>query len=400
MTSHSVPGQMLGYLYQVRYALKLLLENDDPNYQISLEKFDDIAFDSNGEPIELIQVKHHTTPASLSDSSVDLWRTLNVWLDAIEHDNTLLENTDFVIITTASVPPGSAADKIVNEDCDGAYRILENIANRILGNIANSPKSTILDYCKHFLQFRPDNLLKLLHRIKIISSVNNIREMIKDIVKSIQYSCMPEHLPKVIERVEGWWFQECIKALMSEALVITTHGQLHSKVVEIARQYGEDNLPVEFWKLEEIEEEVLNPKDRIFLEHLKLLQCQSMTLRLALQDYYRAFRQRSSWIRQGLLYPNELDDYEIRLVDSWKHAFADMEENLGEYDTPSEKEKQKEGKNLFSRVMEKDIPIRKYVDATYVMKGTYHHLANRLKIGWHVDFFYRLSHLLEEGASE
>lgn len=392
MTSHSVPGQMLGYLYQVRYALKLLLENDDPSYQISLEKFDDIAFENDREPIELIQVKHHTTPASLSDSSVDLWRTLNVWLDAIEHDNTLLENTDFVIITTASVPTESAADKIINGDYDGAYSILENIAN--------APTNTISVYCEHFLRFPSDNLLKLFRRIIIISSENNIKNVLQDIEKLIQYSCMPEYLHNVVERVEGWWFQECIKALMSEALVITTHGQLHSKVVEIARQYGEDNLPVEFWKLEEIEEEVLNPKDRIFLEHLKLLQCQSMTLRLALQDYYRAFRQRSSWIRQGLLYPNELDDYEIRLVDSWKHAFADMEENLGEYDTPSEKEKQKEGKNLFSRVMEKDIPIRKYVDATYVMKGTYHLLANDLKIGWHVDFLDRLSHLLEEGDSE
>lgn len=45
MVSHNAAGQMLGYLYQVRYALNLLMSSDDPSYQISIEKFDDIAFD-------------------------------------------------------------------------------------------------------------------------------------------------------------------------------------------------------------------------------------------------------------------------------------------------------------------------------------------------------------------
>ena len=34
MVSHNAAGQMLGYLYQVRYALNLLMSSDDPSYQI------------------------------------------------------------------------------------------------------------------------------------------------------------------------------------------------------------------------------------------------------------------------------------------------------------------------------------------------------------------------------
>ena len=112
MVSHNAAGQMLGYLYQVRYALNLLMSSDDPSYQISIEKFDDIAFDKEGTPVQLIQAKHHTTPASLTDVSTDLWRTLNVWFDAISADISLLDHTDFVIITTAGVPANSAAEAI------------------------------------------------------------------------------------------------------------------------------------------------------------------------------------------------------------------------------------------------------------------------------------------------
>ena len=49
MPNHQASEQMLGYLYQVRYALALLLENDNSDFQISIEKFDDVAFSKDGK---------------------------------------------------------------------------------------------------------------------------------------------------------------------------------------------------------------------------------------------------------------------------------------------------------------------------------------------------------------
>jgi hypothetical protein len=46
MSDHQAVEQMLGYLYQVRYALFLLLDNDDEQAQISIEKFDDMRIQS------------------------------------------------------------------------------------------------------------------------------------------------------------------------------------------------------------------------------------------------------------------------------------------------------------------------------------------------------------------
>ena len=47
------------------------------------------------------------------------------------------------------------------------------------------------------------------------------------------------------------------------------------------------------------------------------------------------------------------------------------------------------------RPMKKKRFTQARVDEPYVMRGTYHGLANGLKIGWHVDFIDRLKHLLE-----
>ena len=392
MASHNAPSQMLGYLYQVRYALNLLLESAEPDYQISVEKFDDVAFERDGTPIQLIQAKHHTNPASLTDSSVDLWRTLNVWFDAIAIDNTLLDHTDFVIITTAEAPDGSAADLIQKRNYQDAFEKLKVVAEE-------SDNQTNLRFYGKFKNIDDSILLRLVKRIKIISSASDIVDAEKDIQKQIRYSCKPEHVPLATERIEGWWFQECVKALCSLNPIITTHRQLQAKVYEITRQYGDDNLPIEFWDLDDVEEAELDPKDRVFLEQLRLLQYHSATLRLALKDYYKASMQRSNWLRQGLVYANELDTYEHRLKDAWEHAFAQMQEDLEDYGTPTEQEKIKAGKKLYSKVMDQDIRIRQGVNASYVMQGTYHHLANRLTIGWHIDFFEKLKHLLE-GAGQ
>lgn len=393
ISKHNAAEQMLGYLYQISYALKLLFESDDLDYQLSIERFDDIAFDKDNDPKKLIQLKHHSKPASLTDSSVDLWRTLGVWIDAINYDSSLLKNTDFVIITTAEVPSNSASEAIQNNDYRKAFECLKAVAEK------SENKANVSAYSK-FKSLREPLILSLIRRIKIISSSIKIIDIEKSIQKLLFYSCKPEFIPKVLERVEGWWYQECVKALSSSIAVITTKRQLQSIVLEISRQYGDDSLPIEFWNIDEVEEADLDPKDRIFLEQLRLLQSQNRTLRLAINDYYRASKERSSWLRQGLVFANDLDFYEHQLIDAWKHAFAEMEERLSEYGVPTEQEKIKEGKVLYSNLMGKEIRIRPGVCVPYVMNGTYHHIANSLKIGWHVDFLDKLKHLLNEANQE
>ena len=76
--THEASASATGYLFQCRYSLLAGLQAipDSPQLEISVEKFDDVAFEANGEPTQLIQTKHHIgTTGSLSDASTDLWKT-------------------------------------------------------------------------------------------------------------------------------------------------------------------------------------------------------------------------------------------------------------------------------------------------------------------------------------
>ena len=391
MPNHQASEQMLGYLYQVRYALALLLENDNSDCQISIEKFDDVAFSKDDIPIQLIQLKHHIQhQGNLADASTDMWRTIKVWLDAISETPDILDGTNFLIITTATAPIDSAAfllKKDSNRNPDTAYQKLKTVC-------FSSVNQAHQRYYDAFREAGEDTVKQLIRQIYIIDCASNIIDVEKDILKHIRYSCIPKHQKMIYERLEGWWFKKAIDALCCDTPVFVNQNQVRSFIVSVSQEYADDNLPIDILDIDDLQDSNFSANEKIFHEQLKLICLGNHRMQLALRDYYRAFRQRASWVRNDLLYVNELGQYEQRLIDEWEHAFAAMEETLSETNNATEGEKAKEGRQLFSDIEKRDIRIRPKCQEAFIMRGSYHILANQLKIGWHVDFFYRLKQLL------
>ena len=391
MPNHQASEQMLGYLYQVRYALALLLENDNSDCQISIEKFDDVAFSKDDIPIQLIQLKHHIQhQGNLADASTDMWRTIKVWIDAISETPDILDGTNFLIITTATAPIDSAAfllKKDSNRNPDTAYQKLKTVC-------FSSVNQAHQRYYDAFREAGEDTVKQLIRQIYIIDCASNIIDVEKDILKHIRYSCIPKHQKMIYERLEGWWFKKAIDALCCDTPVFVNQNQVRSFIVSVSQEYADDNLPIDILDIDDLQESNFSDNERIFHEQLKLICLSNHRMQLALRDYYRAFGQRASWVRNNLLYVNELEQYEQRLIDEWEHAFAAMEETLSETNNATEKEKEKEGRQLFSDIEKREIRIRPKCQEAFIMRGSYHILANQLKIGWHVDFFDRLKQLL------
>lgn len=396
MSTHQAVEQMLGYLYQVRYALFLLLDNDDEQTQISIEKFDDIAFSNDGDvPEMMLQLKHHTKSyGNLTDASTDIWRTIKVWIDFVKSDPSFLTSTKFLILTTAKAPEGTAANYlkpqsgVMDRDEKRAYNILKNVATTST-NVAHKK------YYSEFISLGDEVAKKLVSSIYIIDGSSNIIDVRDDIIKIIRYGSLPKFEQKIFERLEGWWWDKCIEYLLSDKLVFVSQKQIRSIISSIRDEYTEDNLPINVPFLDEIEIKSLPENKRIFYEQLQLICLSNNRIKVAIRDYYRAFEQRANWVREDLLYINELGEYEERLLDEWQRLFFEMEEELDEYgELIEEKQKQKYGRSLFNRMQNIDIRIRPRCSDPFVMRGSYHILANRLLAGWHIDFDTRLRKLL------
>ncbi len=391
MSNHQAPEQLLGYLYQVRYALALLLENENTDFQISIERFDDIAFSKDGLPKELIQLKHHVQRhGDLTNGSTDLWRTLKVWIDIISDAPNMLSGTGFFVITTAIAPDNSAAYHLkndINRNIESAYAILKKTC-------ITSKNKDHKKYHEAFLNAGEITVKCLLNQIYIVDSASNIIEVEKVFRKHIRYTCVPKHEDQICERLEGWWYRKAIEALCSDTPVFVTQSQVRSFIVSVHQEYSEDNLPIDIFDIETLQEGDLSDNEKVFFEQLKLISLGSRRMQIALRDYYCAFKQRANWVRNDLLYVNELEKYEQRLIDEWEHAFAAMEDDLAEFNGATEDEKAKAGRMLFSDIEKRDIRIRPKCQEAFVMRGSFHMLANQLKVGWHIDFYDRLKKLL------
>ena len=96
---------MAGYLFQCRLALLHALEltRRKPEAVVSIEKFDDIAFETENHADCLVQAKHHVVPKPLGDMSEDVWKTLLIWMPIDEknafwliHDKWFLQKSAFL----------------------------------------------------------------------------------------------------------------------------------------------------------------------------------------------------------------------------------------------------------------------------------------------------------------
>jgi hypothetical protein len=395
--SHDASGQLTGYLYQILMALLSVLENTDSEAQICLEKFDDIAFIEDDEPLILIQTKHHLRQQSdLSNASVDLWRTINSWCDSIKKSPSGLSTTSFLIITTASIQDNTAVSFLLNTNIRNTKKALE-----ILCNTANTSLSKANnDYYKNFLNMSSSQQKHLINNTFIYANSYNMAEIKPAIMRFVRCATISQFEEKVYDKLIGWWMKEIIKCLLSTELVFINRMQIQNILYDIAGEYQADSLPidVDFTHSPTSDElNQINPNSRIFIEQLKLIMLSDSRIKRCVRDYYNAFRQRSAWVREQLLLVNELSDYETLLIDEWNRLFLIMQENFEDHkENLNEKTKTNAGKKLLNDSENLNINIREKVNKPFIMRGTYHDLANQLKVGWHIDFMNRLCHLLQE----
>jgi hypothetical protein len=395
VNNHQAAEQMIGYLYQARYALYLLLSSDDEQSEISIEKFDDVSFGTGDTPEIMIQLKHHVKEyGDLNNASTDIWRTLKVWIDAVKENKNLISKTKFIIMTTASAPVGTAAYHLKidadKRNSQRAYDILKKVT-------VESTNKSHESYYSAFISMPETIMRKLLEDAFVVDKSSNIMDVEFDIKKAIRYSSLPQHIDKICERLEGWWYKKAIEALCSEMPIFISQRQVHSHIVSVGLEYASDNLPIDINEFEDLEIDSLPSNDQKFYKQLKLICIGSNSLRMAIRDYYRAFQQRANWVREELLFTNELDKYEKRLIDEWEHSFYAMQDDLSDYgDQITEDIKVTRGKKLYREIEEKDLRIRDRCSDAFVMRGSYHILANQSKVGWHLDFYERLKNLLKD----
>ncbi|MBI3147657.1 MAG: hypothetical protein HYZ17_04010 [Betaproteobacteria bacterium] len=388
--SFGAAGSLVGYLYQVRMALVWAIRQSRVgDFSVSLETLDDVSFSKAGEPIAVLQTKHSLNEAAnLTDLSPELWKTLRIWMVGLASGQ-VPASAYRILISTAAASKGTACSAL---GVEGAARDVPEAAKRLKHAAISSQNAELKDAFASFLALDEMAREQLLARIYVVPAQPDA-DAIQAQLESELYHVSLHHQEQAIKLVEGWWFGRVVHELVHGGGGIA-RAEIDSQLSDIQESLKPDSLPIS----EEIDalmvalEQLPEFADRPFYKQVELVTNSKQRILNAITSYLRAFRQRSEWTRDDLLFDADLEKYDRRLFEEWQLQREQVRDELG--GAPGEDAMQTAGRAILKWAEDVTFPIRTGVTVPWVCRGSLHMLADELRVGWHPDFEARLRAIL------
>lgn len=390
MEGRSAAGQAAGYHFQIQRALLSLIAGDDGT-SVAIETLDDLVVEGDAGMIrDFEQLKHSIRPGSLTDRSRPLWKALDAWMDLVEN-GTLNEVGKLILVATDRAPDGSAAGLLRGDGARDAARAEQ----QTLAVAAEDPGP--LDTANIRARFRaldPRARGTLIAKIEVRDAAAGIGDFREQLREALGPFALPSAgTEEFLDKLVGWWESRAVDLLLRRRGAVIRE-ELVEEVVRLRDQYGERTLPAPDPALAvELSEVLLEAyADAPFIRQLELIAMRDERVHLAVRDYHRAYAQRSRWLEQGVLAPEELHEWEDRLFDEWEHAWQRMLDTLP--DPADEPVQTTAGKQLYGNMEQSSLnPLRDGRDR-FLHVGTLNGMADVRRIGWHPDFKARLRQLV------
>ncbi|MGO7860221.1 ABC-three component system protein [Rhizobium ruizarguesonis] len=386
-------GSLAGYLYQCRLALLLAIREMKvkPNCHVSIEKFDDIAFHEEDLAHCVVQAKHHIGPKDVTDNSVDIWKTLRIWISQLKAGSFSNADTRRFLITTATAPADGAL-AMLRASCGPGGR---KTAKERLGAAARASTNKTSEPGRNdFLVLTDEEIDVLLASVIVLDGAPDLHNVFDEVEGELRI-LSANSADKVAQSLEGWWLGAVAKRLVGAETSDIPVQHIAIKAQEFAALYGPIGLPVsdpaEFGERPySIEDE-----DETYVKQMRLIQLSDRAIKRGIQDFYRSNTQRSKWARENLLLDGDVTRFEAKLQDSWERKF---EEECGEAQTADDDSKNAMGRKVFHWASQQQIEFRNVIE-TWITAGSFHGLADRVKVGWHPNFLDHLTVGADDGAA-
>lgn len=387
---HSAAPSAVGYQHQTWWALVELLRSGAgrPDAAITLELHDDVAWEQDGTPTQLLQVKHHqNTQRALSDASTDVWRTLKVWMDTAGPGDTY--GPELVLVTTQVAGSGTAVAALRPDTWDeqAALRGLEEVAS-------TSASAETKNAREQFLALSGSDRRAFISRIRVLDGSVPIDEVPALVRGCLQWALPIGHADLFLALVWRWWDEQAL-AMLQGRLHSLDVGAAQSAISDIRDQFHSERLPT-LVELGDVDVDVVTAEHRThnFVQQMQWVAYPPVNLQKAIVDYYRAYTQAVRWVDEDLIGLAELAKFEAELIDEWEREFEWMVETLD--DDADDAVKEKAGRTMLRQLLKQTgITVRARYNEPFFTRGQRHMLADSGRIGWHPDFESRIQQLLQ-----
>lgn len=407
----SAPESALGFSFQDVYSLYLLLKDERSDLKLWVEDLDDIHIIDKENNLTLYQLKHKAN--NLSNKSEDLWKTIGNWCKLINNNTIYVEKTQFKLVVIVGLIKTQIAYslckkygkyysteahdqliKIANEEI-AKERNKKNIEKQVEKQLSlfDSPnKETNKETDFELFTQLPYNIREqLVNSIEIIDNTADVTTL-DSLIPSMLHGVYPDNQKDVYHELIGWWQKKIRKQLDDFRKDLQVHPltktSIRNKIAEINEKYHKDNLPQDYDKqdLEEYRNSIdIKNYNKNFVQQLKKIITRKKPIERAILDFYLATNKRMEWVTKKLLFDDEIENYEDRLIEYWEMITEELIDSEDfALDNAEDTEKIKFGSKIYTETEKRNIPpIRERVTEKYIKMGSYHILVEDKKVCWY-----------------
>jgi hypothetical protein len=386
---HSAAASAAGYQYQTWWSLLEMIRKgpDRPDATLILEMHDDIAWEDEGTATELLQTKHHQVASrTLTDMGDDIWRSLQVWMDAAmpsDPAGPLLH-----LVSTDQAPADSAAYALRPESRDVPAALA-----RLTTAAETSTSATTAKARARFLALGAAGRQVFVEKISVMDGAPHLEDVDAQVRRQLTWLLPKGHDDLFMQLLWGWWDAQAVGMLRGKRTGVGVP-EVYQKLNDLRDQFTQDRLPT-LVEIRDVDSESVfaTYRERPFVAQLDWISWPPRNLQKAVVDYFRAYTQTAQWVNEDLIGLDELQRFEDELLDEWQREFEFMQLDLG--DDASEEDKQRAGTRLLRELLDTtEVRVRVRYDDAFFARGKRHELADSGRVGWHVDFEERLQALL------
>lgn len=377
----SAEGSFLGYLFQIERIIIWLSELDE-NASVGAEVADDIVIKlGKGEKVsEIYEQAKHTigSEAPYTNKSIDLWKTLSIWVKAVEDGSIDPKISKFSLLSNLPLPANRFAHKLskanfgdkTNLDtcCDDLLKIAGKLSKEV------KPYGDIVSKCPI------EKLKQIISNIEILDPTykHSKDEYLKKLRSELH---IPDDMPieHISEKLFGFVSSHLMESWRDNKEAWITVKVFNKQCAQLVAEYSvkpfyektTESLPI-------TKVEIEKNRGSTYVAQLKLIDCSEDEILESIHEFMRALSERDRYAKDGEISPEKMEQYLDDLKQNWitiskprfKFCTNDQYVRVG-YEVLFETLKYKGKLNNYEP------------EQHYTYKGAYHHLANELSLGWH-----------------
>jgi hypothetical protein len=241
----------------------------------------------------------------------------------------------------------------------------------------------------------------LIEAVVVCSNSPHIKDLPRLIKDELCYSVLPENEDAFYERLQSWWFDKVVEHLVAKSHQQIAWTDLQMRIADLVSRFQRDSLPLDYLEGKLSQSYFEQQRNKKYVQQLDCLRVSLERIQVAVDDYYRAFEQRTKWVKDKLIIDYDLGVYEEKLKKEWRVCVAQLKDNLDDEDAlDQEAACVRFGKQVLTWMENARMPIRKNMPLgdEYVMRGSFHMLADQdtPAVYWHPKFVARLQQAVAE----